>query len=88
MCVAAVCGLFFGGMIGARHAGDKYITLNHSSKFTSVMQAQVRSSCLAIVQRLFVIAGKVFALISECLIREFYSLVFMFAWRVRQSSPS
>ena len=41
MCVASVFGFMFGGMIGARHAGDKYITLNHSSKFTSVMQAQV-----------------------------------------------
>lgn len=41
VCVASAFGFVFGGMIGARHAGDKYITLNHSSKFTSVMQAQV-----------------------------------------------
>ena len=39
--VATFAGFFFGGMIGARHAGDKFIALNHSSKFTSVMQAQV-----------------------------------------------
>ena len=44
VCVASAFGFMFGGMIGARHAGDKYIALNHSSKFTSVMQAQV--SCL------------------------------------------
>ena len=43
--VATFAGFFFGGMIGARHAGDKFIALNHSSKFTSVMQAQV-SVCL------------------------------------------
>ena len=41
VCVVSMFGFLFGGMIGARHAGDKYITLNHSSKFTSVMQAQV-----------------------------------------------
>ena len=41
VCVASIVGLLFGGMIGARHAGDKYIAMNHSTKFTSVMQAQV-----------------------------------------------
>ena len=34
-------GFLFGGMIGARQAGDKYILLNHSTKFSSSMQAQV-----------------------------------------------
>ena len=42
--LASFTGFLFGGMIGARHAGDKFIALNHSSKFTSVMQAQV-STC-------------------------------------------
>ncbi len=39
--IASVAGFLFGGMIGARHSGDKFITHNHASKFTSVMQAQV-----------------------------------------------
>ncbi len=39
--VASVAGFMFGGMIGARHAGDRFIAHNHASKFTSVMQAQV-----------------------------------------------
>ena len=34
-------GFMFGGMIGTRHAGDKFIAMNHHSKFTSTMQAQV-----------------------------------------------
>ncbi|XP_064399943.1 complex I assembly factor TIMMDC1, mitochondrial-like [Halichondria panicea] len=38
--IASVAGFLFGGMIGARHSGDKFITHNHASKFTSVMQAQ------------------------------------------------
>ena len=46
VCVATVVGFVFGGMIGARHAGDKYIALNHSTKFTSVMQAQVSMHCV------------------------------------------
>lgn len=41
VCIASLVGFMFGGMIGARHAGDKYIAMNHSTKFTSVMQAQV-----------------------------------------------
>ena len=41
VCAATMVGFLFGGMIGARHAGDKYIAMNHSAKFTSVMQAQV-----------------------------------------------
>lgn len=40
VCAATMVGFLFGGMIGARHAGDKYIAMNHSAKFTSVMQAQ------------------------------------------------
>ena len=39
--VASVTGFLFGGMIGARHAGDKYIALNHNTKYASAMQAQV-----------------------------------------------
>ncbi len=39
--VASITGFLFGGMIGARHAADKYILMNHGSKFTSTMQAQV-----------------------------------------------
>lgn len=38
--VASVTGFLFGGMIGARHAGDKYIALNHNTKYASAMQAQ------------------------------------------------
>ena len=41
VCVASIVGFLFGGMIGARHAGDKYIAMNHSTKFTSAIQAQV-----------------------------------------------
>ena len=39
--VASVTGFIFGGLIGARHAGDKYILMNHSTKYASPMQAQV-----------------------------------------------
>ena len=39
-------GFMFGGMIGSRNAGDKFIAMNHHSKFTSTMQAQV---CTGIV---------------------------------------
>ena len=43
--LAASCvGFAFGGMIGARHAGDKFIAMNHHSKFSSTMQAQVQWS--------------------------------------------
>ncbi len=50
--IASVAGFLFGGMIGARHSGDKFITHNHASKFTSVMQAQVPSvACTCYVCR-------------------------------------
>lgn len=39
--VATCVGFAFGGMLGSRHAGDKFIALNHHAKFTSTMQAQV-----------------------------------------------
>ena len=39
--VGTIVGFMFGGMIGSRHAGDKFIAMNHHSKFTSTMQAQV-----------------------------------------------
>lgn len=42
--VASVTGFLFGGMIGARHAGDRFIAYNHAAKFTSVMQAQVEGA--------------------------------------------
>ena len=47
MLTASVVGFLFGGMIGSRHAGDKYIAINHHSKFTSTMQAQVhKTACV------------------------------------------
>lgn len=49
VCVASIVGFLFGGMVGARHAGDKYIAMNHSTKFTSAMQAQVSYTVLSII---------------------------------------
>ena len=50
MLTASVVGFLFGGMIGSRHAGDKYIAINHHSKFTSTMQAQVhKTACVVII---------------------------------------
>ena len=43
MLIASLTGFLFGGLLGARHAGDKYILMNHSAKYTSTMQAQVSS---------------------------------------------
>lgn len=39
--LASVIGFLFGGFLGARWAGDKYIAMNHNTKFTHAMQAQV-----------------------------------------------
>ena len=40
--VATLTGFLLGGLVGARYAGDKFVTINQSSKFSSTMQAQVR----------------------------------------------
>ncbi len=48
--MGTVVGFMFGGMIGSRHAGDKFIAMNHHSKFTSTMQAQVCMSVHCFVQ--------------------------------------
>ena len=39
--LATVTGFIFGGFLGARWAGDKYILLNHNTKYVHKMQAQV-----------------------------------------------
>lgn len=39
--LATCVGFMFGGLIGSRHTGDKFIAMNHHSKFSSTMQAQV-----------------------------------------------
>ena len=40
--VASTVGFLFGGMIGARWSGDKYIMMNHFTKYAHPMQAHVR----------------------------------------------
>ncbi|KAL5515959.1 hypothetical protein EMCRGX_G001213 [Ephydatia muelleri] len=37
---ASFGGFLFGGFIGARHAGDRFILMNSNAKFSSTMQAQ------------------------------------------------
>lgn len=39
--LGSIFGLMFGGLIGARWSADKFIAMNHNTKFPSVMQAQV-----------------------------------------------
>ena len=39
--LGGIFGFFFGGFIGARWSADKFIAMNHNTKFPSVMQAQV-----------------------------------------------
>lgn len=41
MVIATCVGFMFGGMLGSRFAADKFIAMNHHSKFSSTMQAQV-----------------------------------------------
>ena len=40
--VSTLAGFLFGGMIGARWSGDKYMMMNHFTKYAHPMQAQVR----------------------------------------------
>ena len=49
--VATLTGFLLGGLVGARYAGDKFVAISHSSKFSSTMQAQV---CTAYVYTMFV----------------------------------
>ena len=39
--VATLTGFLLGGLVGARYAGDKFVAISHSAKFSSTMQAQV-----------------------------------------------
>ena len=39
--VATFTGFLLGGLVGARYAGDKFVAISHSAKFSSTMQAQV-----------------------------------------------
>ena len=39
--VATFTGFLLGGLVGARYAGDKFVSISHSAKFSSTMQAQV-----------------------------------------------
>ncbi|CAI7995257.1 Complex I assembly factor TIMMDC1, mitochondrial [Geodia barretti] len=38
--VATLTGFLLGGLVGARYAGDKFVRISQSSKFSSTMQAQ------------------------------------------------
>lgn len=38
--VATFTGFLLGGLVGARYAGDKFVAISHSAKFSSTMQAQ------------------------------------------------
>ena len=40
--LATVTGFLLGGLVGARYAGDKFVAISHSAKFSSTMQAQVK----------------------------------------------
>ena len=44
--VATLTGFLLGGLVGARYAGDKFVAISHSSKFSSTMQAQVCTACM------------------------------------------
>ena len=44
--VATLTGFLLGGLVGARYAGDKFVRISQSSKFSSTMQAQVDHSLL------------------------------------------
>ena len=44
--VATLTGFLLGGLVGARYAGDKFVRISQSSKFSSTMQAQVDHSFL------------------------------------------
>ena len=48
--VASVTGFLLGGLVGARYAGDKFVTINQSAKFSSLMQAQVFIQCSTFYQ--------------------------------------
>lgn len=39
--IATAFGFLFGGLIGARRSGDKYIAMNHNTKYQHPMQAHV-----------------------------------------------
>ena len=39
--LATITGFSLGGLVGARYAGEKFVTISQSSKFSSTMQAQV-----------------------------------------------
>ncbi len=39
--IATCLGFFYGGKIGSRQAKEKYMAMNHNTKFSSSMQAQV-----------------------------------------------
>ena len=39
--LATLTGFLLGGLVGARYAGDKFVRISQSAKFSSTMQAQV-----------------------------------------------
>ena len=40
---ASVFGFIFAGYIGAKRSGEKYIVMNHNTKYPHAMQAQVNN---------------------------------------------
>ena len=40
--LATLTGFLLGGLVGARYAGDKFVRISQSAKFSSTMQAQVQ----------------------------------------------
>lgn len=45
--VATFTGFLLGGLVGARYSGDKFVRISQSAKFSSKMQAQVKTlKCL------------------------------------------
>ena len=52
--VCTLTGFLFGGLVGARYAGDKFVAISHSAKFSSTMQAQV-SACTDMIESIHVL---------------------------------
>ena len=52
--VCTLTGFLLGGLVGARYAGDKFVAISHSAKFSSTMQAQV-SACTDMIESIHVL---------------------------------
>ena len=68
--VATLTGFLLGGLVGARYAGDKFVKISHSAKFSSTMQAQVRMKARRLVHKYIVpTVDSYFVIVSECFLQ-------------------